>query len=157
MLVIIEGNEGTGKTTLINQLKEHMPFISVKYSKECKHMFESLEFYAKSKQLYVLDRGFVTDMVYRINDLRVGQTSLQEIGVLANMSKIIFCESDTGYEDAMKRGENNITDINQYQYIDSLFDAVLKLLSSFTRVDIMRYRYGWNSVEHVVKFIKEED
>lgn len=157
MLIIIEGNEGTGKTTLINNLEEHLPFVRLKYSKDVKNIELLLQFAANSEELFVADRSFVTDMVYRIFDGKKGKMSLQSIGTICYSNvKIVMCDNDTGYEDAMKRGEKNITDKKDYDYITNTFYKIIRLLRSFTNIEIFQYDFHYTSVEEVVNFIKED-
>lgn len=159
MLIVVEGNEGTGKTTLIDRLSEQLPFIRIKYSKDCENIFPDLEYFAFNRSLFVLDRGFVTDMVYRIRDGKQGQTSLAEIAELCKRGwvKIIFCNNDNGYEDALRRGENNITTRTDYDYVTGTFDRIKALLKCFTNVETFDYNYKCTSIDDVLKFIERRD
>lgn len=158
MLLVIEGNEGSGKTTLIDDLSKKLPFVRVKYPKEIKKTYSMLDFFCKEDTLYVLDRSFISDMVYRKLDHKKGQITLYQIGKLCgdNVSrlKIIFCHNDKAFENAMARGENVITTHSVHKLIDNEFASIKNIIRCFTDLSIMDYNYEYNSVDDVISFIK---
>ena len=157
MLVIVEGNEGTGKTTLINQLAETIPFVYVKYPKEVKNTYQMLNNFTKDKILYVLDRSFISDIVYRRLDHKRGQMTLFQIGTLCGSPsgiKIIFCHNKDAFKNAMKRGETNITVDSVHKLLENEFYSVKEMLKNFTDIEIFDYDYEYQSVDDVVEFIR---
>lgn len=155
MLVLIEGNEGAGKTTLIKNLAQHLDFITVKYSKNMKDLNRLFDMCTRDKNIYVFDRGFISDLVYRIYDGEPGHHTLSEIGELCHYTKVIFCQNENAYEKAIARGEDNITNSVDHLFIESLFEDVIQMLKSFTRASVMYYDYDTDSINDVVKFIKK--
>ena len=155
MLIIVEGNEGSGKTTLINQLTEKIPFVYVKYPKEVKNTYQMLNFFTKNG-LYILDRSFISDIVYRRLDHEKGQMSLCDIGNICTSCniKIIFCHNKNAFGNAMKRGETNITVDSVHKLLDDEFSSVEEMLKNFTDVEIFDYDYEYQDVNDVIKFIK---
>lgn len=160
MIVLIEGNEGTGKTTLINELSKQIPFAIVKYPKEFKDTFNLLETFAVSDRLFVLDRSFVSDIVYRRLDHQKGQMNLEQIGRLCedrkDRMKIVFCNHDKAFENAMRRGEDNIKVESVHKLLDNEFYSVKNLLRCFTDIETFDYNYDYTSVEDVLKFIRRD-
>ena len=157
MLIIIEGNEGVGKTTLINQMEEKIPFIRVKYPKEIKDTYLVLDSFAMSNQIFVLDRSFISDIVYRTLDHQKGQMNLFQIGRLTgrtNDIKIVFCHNENGFLNAITRGENNITTESKYKIIENGFYVIEELMKCFTDIEIFDYDYEYDSVDDVIEFIK---
>lgn len=157
MLLIIEGNEGTGKTTLINKLAEEIPFVSVKYPKTIKNTFQMLNNFIKDDILYVLDRSFISDMVYRRLDHKRGQMTLYQIGQLCSSPsgiKIVFCENKNAFENAMKRGETNITVDAVHKIVNDTFYVFRSLIENFTDIETMVYDYEYMSVNDVIEFIR---
>lgn len=158
MLVLIEGNEGTGKTTLIKQLSKHFTFITVKYPKgKFDNLYQTLCQFAEADDVFVLDRGFVSDLVYRIRDKCSCQISLYQIAELCDYYKIkiVFCHNENGYKDAMRRGEDNVTLEKDYDDITLIFEKMQTMLELFTRAQTMSYNFRYDDVEEVVNFIKE--
>ena len=157
MLLLIEGNEGVGKTTLINQLAERIHFVTVKYPKEVKKTFQMLYNFIKDEILYVLDRGFISDLVYRSLDHKRGQTTLYQIGQLCSSPsgiKIIFCNNKNAFENAMKRGETNITVEPLHKIIDNRFFFVEEMIKNFTDIETFDYNYEYQSIDDVIEFIR---
>ncbi len=156
MLILIEGNEGTGKTTLINQISKHLPCVTVKYAKEVKDTCKLFTTLIPLKKLILFDRSFVTDMVYRMWDHKPGQMKLSQIGDLldyANDIKIIWCCNGNGWKNAQTRGEDFICTENDYKIIDNNFFRVITLIESFTNVPVLHYDYEYNDIEDVINFI----
>lgn len=159
MLVLIEGNEGVGKTILIEQLSSRLRFITAKYpAGHFAQLERTLESFVYSDDLFVLDRGFVSDMVYRIRDKKRGQTSLAFIANLceSGLVKIVFCDNPGGYKNAMERGETNVVLKKDHDDITATFNKIKQLLTSFTNIQIMSYDYSVQNVDDVVNFIKED-
>lgn len=157
MLIIVEGNEGTGKTTLINQLAEEIPFVTIKYPKEVKNTFQMLNNFIKDNILYVLDRSFISDLVYRRLDHKRGQMTLYEIGQLCSSPsgiKIIFCHNKDAFKNAMKRGETNITVDSIHKILDDGFYIIEEMLKNFTDIEIFDYDYEYQDVNDVISFLQ---
>lgn len=155
MLVLIEGNEGTGKTTLIQNLAKDLDFVTIKYTKNMQDLYKLFDMCTRDNKIYVFDRGFISDLVYRIYDGEPGHHTLSEIGEICHFTKVIFCQNENAYKKAMLRGEDNITDANDHVLIESLFEDVIQMLKSFTRAKVMHYDYDIDSVNDVIKFIKK--
>ena len=156
MLILIEGNEGSGKTTLINQLAEKIPFVTVKYPKEVKNTYQMLDNFVKDRLLYVLDRSFISDIVYRRLDHKRGQMTLYQIGTLCGSPsgiKIIFCRNKNAFNNAMVRGETNITVESVHKLLENEFYSVEEMLKNFTDVEIFDYDYEYQNVDDVIAFI----
>lgn len=157
MILIVEGNEGVGKTTLINQLAEKIPFVCVKYPKEIKNTFQMLNFFIKDDQLYVLDRSFISDIVYRRLDHKRGQMTLYQIGQLCSSPcgiKIIFCRNKNAFKNAMQRGETNITVDSVHKILENEFFSIEETLKNFTDIEIFDYDYEYQNVDDVIEFIR---
>lgn len=156
MLILIEGNEGSGKTTLINNLLKKLPIVTIKYSKDCKKINTLYQLLYGYNDYVVFDRSFITDLVYRIYDKKVGQMSLKDIGTLfdAFEIKIIFCTNEDGFENAISRGEENIKSKAAYESINQIYDNVLSMIKSFEGVEIRTYNYRYDTVDDMVNFIK---
>ena len=126
---------------------------------EFKDVYPMLQNFAASDNIYICDRSFVSDLVYRSLDHKVGQMSLSQISDLClNNIKIIFCYNENAFENAMARGEDNITVKEVHKILDDRFYFVETMLKSFTNVRICNYNYKYeDSIDNVLKFIESEE
>lgn len=156
MLVLVEGVDGTGKTTLVRELFER-GFC-------CKRVFrndncEAAKFYKYAHQdgLVILDRSFITDLVYRmVDELPMEDQDLEQIGKILNGNVlIIHCVNPFHYDEAMARGEDNITDKGLAERINDLYFTFMTMFAKFTKARITQYNYHNCSVDDIIKTIKE--
>ena len=90
--------------------------------------------------LIALDRSFISDWVYRVNDKNPIVTfSLDTMCELLKDSIIIHCDTDTAHADAMARGEDNITTIEQSNRIRQLYNDLFTMLHIFHEVPIITF------------------
>ena len=161
MIILVEGNEGTGKTTLINEISKRLHCVTVKYPKEVKGTFMMLYYFARSNTTFLLDRGFVSDIVYRMWDKKEGQMSLYQVGKLLgeneNNIAIIFCHNRHSFINAKNRGEDYIVNENDHNQIERNFEAVEAILKQFTNVEIYDYDYEYQNINDIMTFIMGEN
>lgn len=163
MIVILEGVDGSGKTTLCKQLvNEGYKQIAVIGGGE-------YEFYewkrAKNdfvEDVAISDRSFITDIAYRLFDFKPRRCMCLEsmLEILRYDVRIVFLESGTEYEDSIARGEDNIITKFANTQIKRNYRVIADILELFTDVPIMRYDWRTQDVSDVIKFInegKEED
>lgn len=160
MIVFVEGNEGTGKTTLIDELFKTLPVMSAKCSMNFGNPFDLYYTLSNNKNIYLFDRGFITDIVYRRLDGNKGKMTLSEIGELCKTQedniKIIFCWNYNSFKRSMERGEDNITNEENHNLITKEFESVKNIIKCFTNIKYFDYDYEYDSVEDVINFIKGE-
>lgn len=159
MIVIIEGVDGSGKTTLVNQLKDEGFSITQIESSRCgnKERMDWMDL-KMFNDIVVTDRSFITDLVYRIHDGRErrGMNLYNMSLVLDNEVKVVFCETGTEYDDAMKRGEDNITSRAASKDISAIYRMVREMIRVFTDAPVFVYNWREMNVSDVIKFIFEK-
>lgn len=94
--IIIEGVDGTGKTTLANLLKEKLAGYDVLHCTQ--HDPKDYNFYSETmrKEFCIFDRHFVGEQVYGIVDRGESKISIEELKKLSVQSSlqrviIIYC------------------------------------------------------------------
>lgn len=157
MLIILEGGDGAGKSTLCRQLQE-LGAIKVdvkRYSKN--HFHQWCEIKNKlGHELVVSDRSFISDIVYRLQDeLPADDMNLSQICITLKYNvKIILCETDTSFEDGIKRGEDNITNKEQAENIKYLYNVITTMFNKFLSVPVLKYNWKKQNIDDVMNFIK---
>ena len=154
MIILIEGVDGSGKSTLCKQLTlEGYILTDVPQGV---HQSEEYRGKAVSDNIYICDRSFISDLVYRLEDgkPRRGMDIYSMVKVLSEGVKVIFCHTDTSYEDSMARGEDNITDKSRNLAINHLYNIVYRLLKIFANVPVIDYNWKTDDISDVIKFIE---
>lgn len=156
MLIIIEGADGTGKTTLVEKLRSE-GYVSVCIPKNtfCIYSVYKQLIYNSTATNFVIDRSFITDIVYRL--VLDGQPSfnLYEIScLLSENMKIIYCTNDNSFNYAKERGENLICKRETHDKICKVYEYVMKFISIFADKKILKYDFEKTNFEDVLRFIK---
>lgn len=157
MLVVIEGADGTGKTTLAKKLQSE-GYVSVCIPKNTPCIYSVyMQLICNSAITnFVIDRSFITDFVYRF--VLGGQPSfnLDEFTqLLYKDMKIIHCTNDNSFNYAKERGENLICKRETHNKICKAYEYVMKCISIFTNKKILKYDFEKTNFEDVLKFIKQ--
>ena len=109
MLIIVEGGDGSGKSTLVQKLKTFNFKIEKPAALNNRHQFEYYERLALqsiyNEENVILDRSFISELVYRVYDKKKPKLKLSEMFALLKYCKIILCETGTQFQDSLKRGE----------------------------------------------------
>lgn len=161
MLIIVEGPDGTGKSTLVKTLREKYKFISRKpidrnRKYQSYYWKKFLDKYSKGKGIYVVDRCYLSELVYRLamNDLWPNISLLNIAKLLeTNNVKYIFCKNDNGYVNAKKRGEDYIKSLNEHVKVTNTYIFVQTLLEKFAKCEIYNYDYEKDNLDTLVKNI----
>lgn len=156
MLILVEGADGSGKTTLVNQLNEYFPVMRINRDYDDVKMF-----YDKLIDLnedIVLDRSFITDVVYRLaldDDTDTDGINMFCMDYILRNSIIIYCKTSTQFDDAKARGEDNVTDIITARKISKYYDAVMKFINTRTDTHVLTYDWQVDYYKTLVKSIKD--
>ena len=156
MLILVEGADGSGKTTLVNQLSEYFPVMRINRSND--HIKEFYDNLTCMNEDIVLDRCFITDLVYRLAlDDGIGTDGINMfyMDYILRDSIVIYCKTVTQFDDAKARGENNITDLKTAQKISKYYDAVMKFINTRTSTHVIKYDWHFDTLEDLVSTIKD--
>lgn len=159
MLVILEGVDGSGKTTLLNQLLDK-GYMCKKSLRENNEIDKTIYNFAKyHDKILILDRSFITDAVYRCvqGGVRESFDMKKSADILDKGVKIIYCTTNTSFNDAMQRGEDNITDAEVHSSLKNAYDFVMNYIRKYTDTKVMNYNWRYMSIDSVIKFIEGGD
>ena len=162
MIVILEGPDGSGKTTLCDELVAKGYKRISNLPREWPEQYDMYEYLflklIKNYDNAVIDRSFISEIVYRIvkKDDKANITLYQILKLLKDFPiKIIYCRSDTAFEDAISRGETYITTSAQHKYLTFVYDVIIDLIRQFTNTQVIDYNWKTDNIKNLVKKIKE--
>ena len=157
MLIIVEGPDGSGKTTLCNNLavngytiERHQRYDNFSESYVLQMML--------SKEVYVVDRMILTQWAYRILDkqpLDDCDFKWNSLVMILNKryTKVIYCCNKNAYKYSIQRGEDNITSKYKADKLKRIYDFIISTLNLFKVVSIFRYDFEKQNLQDVIKFI----
>lgn len=153
MIVLVEGRDGSGKSTLCDELYKSGVTV-IKVPRHNNYCFEDLFEYGK-KHTLVCDRSFITDIVYRIFDGEPTELSLSDMAKLLEDSKvrIVYCYTPNDYVNSINRGEDNIISEEDSDNILNIYETIIKLIQVTVGIPIMEYNWTKNKVQEVIDFI----
>lgn len=175
MLVILEGPDGSGKSHLFKQLvdlgyktddyKKHIPSWSMCLSTAIRNpepnWFKKLITDCKdNKETIILDRSFISELVYRLCDEKCCDVNYNSIAV-GNLlwqlkdCKVIYCKTEKAFDNAIERGEDNITIREHHEEIVKAYDICMRFAERWFDANIMRYDWTTQKCDDVIRFINK--
>ena len=172
MIVYVEGVDGSGKTTLIKKLAKQL--ISLGYNVEVNaerfiptrpnngwrieegEMYSTLYWMLESDEIFFLDRGPISDIVYRVFDNYKPVTTYHKIRKwikLHNNIMVIYCRTDKAKENMIKRGDDNPVSLARHNEISKVYDLVMENIPHY--VYDMSFDNGNSVVDICVKTMHE--
>lgn len=150
MIIILEGPEGAGKTTLANKLAKMLDFPYIHRSKprsekEKQEMYESYLQIVYSGQNTIFDRCWYSEIVYGkiMRDqsyITIEQMHELESAMVKNGGGIIIhCTDDTDllWKRSQERGENYITEYDKLAAIKHEYEWLMHKV--WHHVPVVRY------------------
>lgn len=161
MIIYLEGPDGSGKTTLLRNLKEtlqrnwivdvyantRIPTHPAKRGRVTeKLLYSELKKMANDKYMvYIIDRGPISDIVYRVFDDYSQVTTLSKLmKFMQDHSKgiyTIYCCSSKAEENMLKRGDDNPIALKKHKEITRVYNLVMNVLQSAVKYNIVKYDY----------------
>lgn len=136
MLVIFEGADGSGKSCLIKKMLElNSSYVQVespsRTSPTLVQDWERIKELSKT-QTVLVDRSCLTELVYRsvLKDHSLNMSIAEILNSIDTPNTVIvYCESNTSFEDSMTRGEDYITDSDVHKLLQYNYGQLMELLS----------------------------
>lgn len=159
MLIFVEGPDGSGKTTLCKELiKAGAADVLITVPRGTKNQNDFYGLIKHSDHRIIFDRCFISDVVYRLWDnCKPDDMTLEDMLYVLhhNNCRMIFCDTDTAFDDAQSRGESFITNRKNHDIISNNYKTLQMMLRKFTKVPIMVYDRKFSDVSDVIKFIEK--
>lgn len=158
MIIFVEGPDGSGKSTLINQLSDR--YITARVSKMAENNLVWNKLTVLGQQLggdqfLVMDRSPLTEYIYRSEDRTKSKFIFYEVMKWLRRGKFIYCNNDHAYVNAISRGEDNITSKTRHDKLKQFYDAFVPTLIA-DGIKVMYYDWQKDSIDDVIRFIEEE-
>lgn len=175
MIIYIEGVDGSGKSTLADKIakmckKEKIEYdryaersISTKPDSLNRITFDELVIkfnqMANDKVLHILDRGPLSDCIYRMFD------DYEPVGKLAdyislfegckNKLMIVFARTKKAEELMLKRGDDNPVAISHHKELSKAYDLIMGIVNTYLTNKVILYDFSKrNSTSYVVDCVK---
>ena len=180
MIIYLEGVDGSGKTTLLNMLAEKLDPIriirGIELIKDANKFIPTLptvkdrvyshDLVKEIKRManddttiYLVDRGPISDIIYRTVDEYEPVIDLDDIIKLLkpliddDRVLVLFCDSDKAYSKMLDRGDNNKIAITHHKQLRYLFNNIMPLFSNY-KVDMFSNdKDVYNLIYRIIAYI----
>lgn len=162
MFVIIEGIDGSGKSTLSKEL-EYIGAVKIAGENRLNEdsiseFLERIKYLSTLKTIYFCDRSFISDIIYRYFDQKTpAKYTLEDLYKFCKYTNVIvYCKSTTSYDNAIKRGEDNIVCKGISNQLSMYYDFVISIIERYNICKIINYDYNVNNnYEQIYKIITQ--
>lgn len=136
MIIIIEGNDGTGKSTLAENLANSLTGYTIIHRTHLTDMPKSelamiyRDLLLKHTNI-ILDRAWYSEMAYgpvfrgesciSIEDMHKLEELLHALGGF-----VVYCHSENAYERACERGEDYVQNYDQWMRVNMNYNEIFK-------------------------------
>lgn len=167
MIVYLEGPDGSGKSTLAKQIESEFEnvvpngesLISTHPTRPNRvneyELYNRMSDMINSQKLYILDRGPISDCIYRIFDKYKPITTLSSLlyFVINNLDKmlIVYCKNEDAEENMLKRGDDNPVAISRHKELSKLYDLVMNIFSNTSQ--FIEYNFSKDNITKILDTI----
>lgn len=167
MIIYLEGPDGSGKSTLLSSIANHIHnkfkvdflsnanrFIPTHPKAENrvseKELFRQLKRMAKDdKTVYIIDRGPISDLVYRVFDSYNWVTTPNKVieffKKYSNKIMTIYCRTDLAEKKMLERGDDNPIAKQKHKEITKLFDLFMSSYKDRVKYNVVQHDYSKKS------------
>lgn len=163
MIIIVEGPDGSGKSTLVKQICEKLKYEELKciprnYPGQYSLWNVFLSNCTNSGKNYVIDRCFISELIYRccMEDSYPNITMSRIVDLLYNHKVLyIFCENEHSFTNAIQRGETYVTNKNKHDAIVKAYNLLFNMIHKFTTCFVTKYDYEKQTFKNIKEIIDE--
>ena len=159
MIAIIEGPDGTGKTTLAKKLAERGMVYHYR-QRHNNYATDEMTQMLYDDKIHVLDRSFLTTWVYRlVQNEPLDKCDFSFEYMYAYMTsrrlKIVYCNYPFGFRRAIERGEDNITSEKTWNKLKETYEYIVRTILLFNICPLISYDFATTDVDMIEEFLKE--
>ena len=153
MIVFVEGVDGSGKSTLINQLSEYFTTVRVpKNQKDQLRIWLNLIDMSKTYDI-ITDRCPISDYVYRMADGGNSEFTMMELLSIIHAGTVIWCKSSDSFEDSIKRGEDYVKTRLFHNTVSDCYNYLMKILKQ-EGVKVIEYCWQFHDFNDLLKEVR---
>lgn len=177
MILYVEGVDGSGKSTLINNLINviDVMYPDIVYIKDANKILQTNPYkpdrvtthqaevifrsMMDSELLYILDRGIISDIIYRLFDDYYPVLDLSTaIRFITSSTKVflIYCDTPNSEQYMLQRGDDNPIAIEKHNLIKKAFREIIPLFNYNCLYDFEEKRSDEKLIEILSKWLKEK-
>lgn len=167
MLIVLEGPDGSGKSTLAKTIIKELitdsdfnglnivydnieNFIPTKPTSENRisesEMLKKLTTIIKdNKQLFICDRGPISDIIYRVFDKYQSVTTVDKLLLLYkqynNKVMMIYCRNDVAEQKMLERGDDNPVAIQRHKELTKIYDIFMAMYKMILKYNFQKFNF----------------
>lgn len=163
MIIYLEGPDGSGKSTLADKIVGLCKELNIECIRNAeatisthparpnrvtkKQLFEQLEFMANEPRLFILDRGPISDSIYRMFDNYDPVCKLEDYAKLfrkfidSQQMLIIYTRTNNAEKAMLERGDDNPVSLKRHKELTKAYDMIMGCLNYSLNNVIWRYDY----------------
>lgn len=171
MIIYLEGPDGSGKTTLADKIKEICEELKIDYVRNAEQtisthpnrpnrvtkeqLFEQLDFMAEENRVFILDRGPISDSIYRMFDDFDPVCKLEEYGkaferyIKNDQMLIIYTRTPNAEQAMLERGDDNPVALRRHKELTKAYDVIMSALNMLLKGQVLRYNYAISNADEV--------
>lgn len=162
-LILVEGPDGSGKSTVIkNLIEKNEAFELSSPSRKSDRIYKDYQKLISMSEVVLqpilIDRSILTEIVYRHID-KSESSKFNLIELLQEFEKrnvkIIYCTNSKCFERSMSRGEDNIVDIETSNKIRESYDFIIEIIEKFTNIKVIRYDYEKDKLPNIKQLMED--
>ena len=170
MIIYLEGVDGTGKSTLVRMLEDTLSRFGKVDAEGNKRipthpnrpgrvtqakLFKELKAMARDNVIHIVDRGPISDVIYRVFDTHKSVTTMEKVQDFLqefnNRVLVIYCRNNMAKRNMLERGDENPIAISKHDELSKAFDIVMELVFKNLACNCAIYDYTYsNSINEVL-------
>lgn len=182
MIIYLEGPDGSGKSTLADNIAELCETLHVPYNRFAEQevstnptkpnridkatLFSRLQEMSTSQKVHILDRGPISDNIYRMFDNYEALGKLEDyLKLFKSFNKnilIIYCRTNRAEEAMLARGDDNPVAIRKHKELTKAYDLIMGAILYTLPTNIIKYDFSVeeaipNALKVVEQFINVQE